>query len=657
MIRILQKDNAFTKTVFAIIIGATIILMVIFLVPGIFDNSADSNPAMYAMVKEPGFFGRFSSGSPITQQEVQRLAQMQMQQRGVPAQYAAQLMPMFAQQAAQIEVERQVLVKEADRLGLQVSDADLAKFLQSGPYAEQLFPGGKFIGQDKYVDFVERFGLSVTDFESSLKMDLELQRLEALITSGVSVSDTAVRTEALKSGSKVKFDYAVLSADDVKKTINPSDAELETFFKQNAARYANAIPEERKISYFAFDASQVPGATPATDAEVASYYSQHQAQFKSQEEVKTRHILITVPKGADAKTDAAAKAKAQDVLNQLKGGANFADLAKKYSEDPGSKDQGGDLPMIPTAGLDPAYAQAAMKLNPGQTSDLVRSSFGYHIIQTEEKHAAGVKPLADVQTQIKSQLTAQKAASAEQGFAGQLVAEAGKNGLQKTAEAHHLQLATTNFLKQTDVVASLPDSTQLMQAAFQAKKEAPPQMASTGEGYAIFQIAAIQPAHAPEFAAAKAQILDDFRNQQTGGIMESQLIKLSNRAKELHDLKKAAAELKITVKSSDLVTRDSQVPDLGSMEGPASVAFTMAQGAISGPINTGQSGTVIAVTEKQEPTAEELAKAMTQTREKLLGQKRNEVFGVFAGTLVNRYQKSGAIVYTKKPQTKSPLGS
>lgn len=659
MIRILQKDNAFTKTIFALIIGATIVLMVIFLVPGIFDNGAAGDASLFATVKDPGIFGRLSSGTPISMQEVQNLARQQAARQNIPPQYVQQLLPMLVSRAGQVEVERQVLVHEADRLGLQVSDADLANFLQHGPYAEVLFPGGQFIGQDKYINFVQQFGLSVTDFETQLKIDLELQRLESLITGGVTVSDAAVRTEALQAGTKVKFDYAVLSADDVKKSINPSDAELETFFKQNAARYANAVPEERKIAFFSFTNDQIPGGAPqVSDADVQSYYSSHTAQYKTEEQVKTRHILITVPKGADAKTDAAAKAKAQDVLNQLKGGANFAELAKKYSDDPGSKEQGGELPLIPTSGLDPAYAQAAMKLNPGQTSDLVRSSFGYHIIQTEQKQAAGVKPLADVKDQIKAMLVAQKAAAAAQNYAGTLVNEADKNGLQKTAEAHHLTVTTTGFLKSADVVPSLSDSTQLLQAAFAAKKDAAPQMAPTGEGFAVFQVVDIQAAHAPAFADAKAQIADDYRNQQVPEILQAQLIKLSNRAKELHDLKKAAAEQKIPVKSSDLVGRDAQVPDLGSLEGPASVVFSLPNGGISAPINTGQTGTVIELTEKQEPTADDLVKAIADTRDKMLQQQRNEVFGVFVGTLVEKYTKAGAIVYSRHQQaTQNPMGS
>ena len=202
----------------------------------------------------------------------------------------------------------------------------------------------------------------------------------------------------------MKFDYAVISGSDIKNTINPSDADLQAFFKQNAAHYAKAIPETRKIEFFSFDDRRTfPAAhPPVSDADAQAYYKAHLDQYKTPAEVKTRHILIAVAKGADAKTDAAAKAKAEDVLKQLKAGGNFADLAKKYSDDPGSKDQGGELPMIATSSLDPAYAQAAMALNPGQTSGLVRSSFGYHIIQTEAKQTAHVKPFAEVKARSSS---------------------------------------------------------------------------------------------------------------------------------------------------------------------------------------------------------------------------------------------------------------
>jgi peptidyl-prolyl cis-trans isomerase D len=405
----------------------------------------------------------------------------------------------------------------------------------------------------------------------------------------------------------------------------------------------------RKIAYVAFDASKVPGGKPAvSDADIQAYYAAHQAEYKTEEEVKTRHILIASKAGADAQTDSAAKAKAQDVLKQLQAGGNFADLAKKFSDDPGSKDQGGELPLIPTSQLDPAYAKAAMALNPGQTSGLVKSAFGYHIIQTEQKQPAGVKPLSEVKDSIVQVLQQQKAGAAEQAFAAQLATEAKKNGLDKTAAAHGLRAVTTDYVGKDGTIGGLSDASSLLAQAFTTDKGAAPATVSTGDGYAVFQVVDVKAAHTPDFAEYKSHILDDYRDQKVPQLVQQETAKLSDRAKVLNDLKKAAAEFKVPVKSSDLVGEDAQVPDLGAMNGPGAVAFSLAKGAISAPIAAGQAGVVLTVTDKQEPNPAEIAQHMDQTREQLLSAERDQVFRVFLGDLSEKYQKGGGVRMTKQ---------
>ena len=655
MIRLFQQDNRATKVVFGVIIGGAILAMVVTLVPGIFDNGAGTNSTVYATVRGPNWFSRVSGdNTPITNQEVENSARAQMRQNQLPDYY----LPFLLSRAGQQQVERAVLVREADHLGLQVSNEDLRRELQSGPMSQYLFPGGQFIGTEKYENFVQQFfGISVVQFESEVKQDLELQRLEALVTGGVDVPESAAREAYLKQGEKVKFDYAVLSLPDLKKTINPSDAELQQFFQANATRYATAVPEQRKIQFFAVDASNLPGGAPKpSDADVQAYYNAHQADYQLPEEVKTRHILITVPKGADAKTDAAAKTKAEGLLQQIKGGANFADLAKANSDDPGSKAQGGELPLIPTSNLDPAYAKAAMALNPGQTSDVVRSQFGYHIIQTEQKQAAHTKTLAEVKDEIAGKLSAQALAKAQSAFADQLAAEAKSKGMEATAQAHNLHLTTTDFVGRDGTIPSLPDSASLLSAAFGAAKGAAPQSASTGEGNAVFQVVAVQAAHAPAFADWKSHVLDDYRSDKAPALMTAQLKKLDDLAKQMGDLHKAAAQINVPVKTSDYVGRDAQVQDLGSLSGDAAAVFTLPKGGISGPITEGPNGAVVQVVDKQQPTPEDITQHLAATRDKLLDQQRAEVFNVFAGSLMDRYERAGAIVYTRKP-TGLPLGS
>jgi peptidyl-prolyl cis-trans isomerase D len=655
MIRFLQQDNRITKFILVAFIGVIVVGMVIYLVPGIGDNNASGDPTVYATVHAPGYLGRLSGDTKtIRTEQVNRMAEQQLRQRGYPP----ALLPYFLPQVGQQLIEKAILQIEADKMGLAANDQDVKNELEFGVYANTFFPNGKFIGQEAYENLIQgQAQMSIVDFENEVKSDIELQRLEAMVTGGLTVSDSAVRDAFRKEGTKVKFDYAVISSADVTKTINPSDADLEAFFKQNAVRYATAAPETRKIEFFAFDPSNIPGGKPqVSDADVQAYYSQHQADYKVDEQVQTRHILVMVPRGADPKTDAAAKAKAQDALNQVKAGGNFAELAKKFSDDPGSKDKGGELPMIPTSGLDQTYAKAAMALNPGQTSDLVRSQFGYHIIQTVAKQPAHAKPLAEVKDTIVSMLQQQKSAAAEQNFAQQLAAEAKKDGMQKAAAAHGLHITTTDYLASNGVIGSIADPASLMKAVFATAKGAPPAFASTGEGFAVFQVDDVKPAHAPAFADIKATILNDYRAQKAPELLNAQLNKLADRAKVLNDLKKAAIEMNVPVKTSDLVTKEAQVPDIGSMSGPGSVAFTLAKGAISGPINTGATGVLLQVTDKQEPTADEIAKAFTPTREKLLGTQRQELFGVYAETLMAKYLKAGAIVSSQKKAPPSPFG-
>src|SRR5271170_5486854 len=456
MIRILQQDNRITKIIFAVIIGFAVITMVITLVPGIFDNASTNDAALFATVKQPGYFGRtFGESTPIKTVEVNQLASRQLQQQHFPD----ALLPYFIPRAGQILVQRAILKHEADRMNLQVSDEDLRRELQTGPFAQYLFPNGNYIGDSAYIDFVQRaFGnqLSRAEFESQVKSDMELNRLQALITGGVSVSDNAVREAYKTDGTKVKFDYVVISADDVRKGINPSDADLQAFFKANAARYASAMPETRKIQYVAFDASNLPGGKPqVSDADVLAYYNAHQDQYQVKDQVKVRHILIAVPAGADAKTDAAAKAKAEDLLKQIKSGGNFADLAAKNSDDPGSKTAGGELGWLDPGKTVPEFDKAAFSLAPGQTSDVIKTQFGYHILQVEDKHSAHLQPLAEVKPQIVPIIEQQKSGAAEQTFASALAADAKKNGIDKAAAAKGLHVVTTDYVAKDGVISGL----------------------------------------------------------------------------------------------------------------------------------------------------------------------------------------------------------
>jgi len=654
MIRFLQsKDNRFVKGIFIVIISVACITMVITLVPGVFNDDVASADT-YASIGRGGPLGRFLPAvDDVTTSEVQMTAARMMQRQGYPD----FLLPMMMQRVGQGMIQQHIELLEAKRLGLSATDDDVRRFLHTGIWGQTLFPGGNYIGDAQYAEFVsQQFNLTRDKFENEVKKEIEENRLRALITGGVTISDSEVRDNYRQQGTKIKFDYAVLSSDDILKQINPTDAELEAYFKKNAPKYANAVPEARKIEYVAFtDSNLAQGAPQVTDAEIQQYYTQHQKDYQLEDQVKVRHILIKVD-GTDPKADAAAKAKAQGVLDQLHHGGNFADLAKKYSDDPGSKDQGGELGFLKHGATVPEFDQAAFSLQPGQISGLVRSKFGYHIIEVEEKQTAHTRPLAEVKPTIQALLTRQMEGQQEQAFAQQLAAEAQKSGLAATAAAHHLQFVTTDFLSQASVVPGLADGSKLLSEAFTAKKGAAPQVSTTGEGYAIFQVEDIQPAHAPTFADYKSHILDDYRQEQLPQLLARKTNELANLAKTENDLAKAAKAAGATVKSSDLVGRDAQVPDVGALGTAAPQLFELSVGQLSEPINTGHSGIVAKITEKQEPTGDEIAKNFDQTRETLLEQRREEMFAVFISNLQQKYEKEGRIRMNRKAQQQSPLG-
>jgi peptidyl-prolyl cis-trans isomerase D len=655
MIRFLQKDTPFVKWVFIIIIGFTCVTMVIFLVPGIFQDQSASGDT-YASIRYAGILGRYlPAEDKISLTDVQATVQRMARGQQIPD----MLMPYYQQQAAQGLIQQHILIEEAHRLGITATSDDVRHYLHTGPVGAVLFPDGKYIGDAQYAELIsEQLHESVDKFESDVRDQIISDRLRDLITGGVTISDAEVRDAYTKQATKIKFDYAVLSSDDLRKTINPTDTELQAFFTQNAAKYRDADPESRKIAWIGFTDNDLPGGKPQiTDAEVQQYYTQNQATYNVDAQVKVRHILISVDPNAGPAADAAAKAKAQGILDQLRkdNGKDFAELAKKYSDDPGSKDQGGELGWLKHGATVPEFDQTAFAQKPGQISDLVRTRFGYHIIQTEDKQEAHVKPLSEVRSSIVDILTKQRDAQAEQAFAQQLAAEAQKTSLAQAAAAHHLRVTTSDFVTAGSTLPGMSDSSKLLAAAFTAQKGGAPQVADIGGGsYAVFQVADIDPAHTPTFDEYKSHVLDDFRDQQVTSLLARKVNELADRAHAENDLAKAAKEVGATMKTSDLVGRDQQVPDLGSLATAAPSLFDLNAGQISTAINNGTTGVVAEIVDKQAPSAEDIAKNLDSQRETLLAQRREEMYGVFVSDLVESYEKAGRVLLNRK-MARNPL--
>jgi peptidyl-prolyl cis-trans isomerase D len=324
-------------------------------------------------------------------------------------------------------------------------------------------------------------------------------------------------------------------------------------------------------------------------------------------------------------------------------------LAKKNSDDPGSKDSGGELPFAQRGTMVPEFDKAIFTQKIGDT-EIVKSQFGYHIVQVEERKAAHAQDISEVLPTIQATLIRQKAAAAEEGYAHALASEALKNGLEKTAAAHKLEVVTTPLIGKQGVISALPDGSQVIAKAFESKQGDAPQAAPTGEGYAVFQVTGIQPAHAPAFADWKTHVLDDDREEQLPQLLTAKTKELADKAKTENDLAKAAKEVGATVKTSDLVGPDGQVPDLGQVAQVAPQLMDLPVGAMSGPINTARNGVVAKILDKQEPSTEDIAKNFDQTRDQMLEQRRQDAFGIFLSGIMDDYKKNKRIRMNAKAQ-------
>ena len=642
MIRFLQTPGPIKKIVLSSILLIFCGAMVITLIPGGLGSNLNLGGPGQGVVAKVG-------DQDVTHTEVVRQAQVMLRQqfpRGNAM--AGQLLPFFTSRAAEQLITQKALVVEAGRMGLRATDEDLRDELQHGLYAATLFPGGKFIGQEAYEGLLQNADLSVPQFEEGVKQDILVRKLRNLVAASASVNDPEVRQEFEKRNTKIKFQYAVISEADIRRGIHPTDAELKAFYERNKATYNNSIPEKRKITYAMIDTSRIASNTQVTQSDLQSYYNQHQDEYRVPEQVNVRHILIKSPApGADGKVDQkadeAAKAKAEDILKQIKAGGNFADLAKKYSEDPGSAKNGGSLSWIGKGRTVPEFEKAAFSLPKGGTSDVVKSSYGYHIIHVDDKQEAHVKSLDEVKPQIEAVLRQQKAARAAEGEANAFVTQARTSGLDKAASAKGLQVTTTDFVSRTDSLPGIGNSPQFMEAAFAQSAKSAPDMIQIPQGFVIYQVLDIKPPATPTFDEIRSRVEEEFKNQRATELLGQKTQELADRAKAEHDLKKAAKELGATVKTSDLVDPNGQVPDIGSMTGPASAAFSLKEGEISGPINSGSNGAVLQVIEKQQPSDTDFAAKKDEVRDALLQQKQNELFGLFVTNLRQQMEKAGKI--------------
>ncbi len=566
-------------------------------------------------------------GQEITTGEFRRTYQAQLQayRSAYGANMSEQLLKQLGieQQILQQMVDERAAIAEADRLDITASDEEVRQAILTMPAFQE---NGGFIGEQRYQQLLrmQRPPMSTTEFEDSVRRQLTVQKLRSSLTDWMSVPDKELEQEYRRRNDKVKLAVVSFTADSFRSQAQASDADVASYFEAHKNDFK--IPEKRKIRYALVDIDAMRTKINVPNADVERAYNNNIEQYSTPEQVRASHILLKTA----GKDDAAVKAKAEDILKQAKGGADFAELAKKYSEDEGSAKNGGDLDYFGRGRMVPEFDQAVFAMQPGEISDLVKTQYGYHIIKLIDKKTATTRPLQDVRQQIVDQLAYERAQTQASDLAETLAKQISKPAdLDRVAKANGLAVQESGFFARDEPILGLGPAPEASAKAFDLKpgEVAGPLRAS--RGFLFETLVAKQDPYVPKLDEVKERVRDEVVKTKARELATSKAAEIAAKLKTSADFEKAAKAAGLEAKTTDLIARDAPIPDLGVAPTVDDKAFSLPVGAVSDPIATDNGTAVIKVLEKKEVTPDEWKGAKDTFRDQLLTDRRNRFFASY----------------------------
>jgi peptidyl-prolyl cis-trans isomerase D len=599
------------------VLGVVCLAFVVFYIPDFLTATASSNETVATV-----------NGQAISSTEFRRAydARMESYRAAYGGRINDQMLRQLGidQQILQQMVGERTAVAEAHRLGLSVSDAEVRDAIFAMPAFQQ---NGRFIGEARYVALLksQRPPMTTTQFESSVRDSLLVQKLQEAISGWITVSNDESDRLYHEQNDKVKLAVVSLAADKFRAGITPTDAEISAWF--NAHKEDYRVGEKRRVRYAMVDENAIKAGIKVSNTDIESYYNDNIQLYSTPEQIRVRHILFKT----DGKDDAAVKAKAEDVLKQAKAGADFAELAKKYSEDEATAKLGGDLDYFSRGRMVPEFDQAAFALKPGEISGLVKTQYGYHIIRMEDRKAATTKPLADVQGAIQDQLASQQAAAqaadAIEKLANQVKSASDLDG---AAKAAGLTVQQSDYFLPGEPILGLGPSPQASTAAFALKPGQVSGPVQVTNGYAILALDGTQAPYIPKLDAVKDKVKEDVIKDKATALAREKAQTLDAQLKaKPDDFEKIVKAAGFEAKTTDMMTRNMPLPDVGTSAALDQAAFSLPVGSVSDPITTDAGVAIIHVVDRQVATADEVTKARDQFQAQLVDDRRNQFFAAY----------------------------
>jgi len=561
------------------------------------------------------------NGQPIAPIEVGRMQEeLQTRYRRQYGEFADTLLQRMDMTGIALNkiVNDRVLEILAEKMGLTVTDAELADMIYMMPQ----FQSGKGFDSNRYIQTLRRQRTTAPEYEANLRRQMIADKLRTLVISSAKVADSDVREAFDNQEDKINLQFVRLSPELLGAPVQISDDQLKQYFEANKEKFR--VPEKRKVNYATFKPADYADKIMISADQVRAYYDANKdKEFKQPEQVQARHILIAADASAGPAVRDAAKAKAEKLRKEIVGGADFAELAKKNSDDPGTKDKGGDLGWFGRGQMVKAFEDTAFAAKPGEVSDVVESQYGYHIIQVMAKRPEKVQELSEVQDKIQADLKKEEGAK-------RALADATAFKQKVTGTADLLKVGADQGVKVASSSAfamnqAIPDVLRGMEAArkvFELKLHDVSDPFDAGEAVYVFQVAEVIDAHLPEFAEAADQAREALRVELEQKALAEKAAGIISLVQSGQPLGKAAGAL--DVEETGLFTRSGgAVPKVGMAPELMEAAFTATRpGMVLPKSYPSGNGVVVAVLkERVKPTDAEFQAKADEIRGQLVEKK------------------------------------